>query len=192
MLRPTESAVLWLQQLGRGLRYVPGKRLKIIDYIGNHRSFLIKPRTLFQLDGGDAELWAAFKAIDENRAGELLPPGCSVTYDLEAKEILRSLLRRTPDVGEHPEFECTCTRRPMRSLSVLPPAARRPSPMGEAVGNDRAVEDALHHLQRSPPHDYGPSDAVRRPCDTSAPSALWGVLLDADGLPIIVRYRVGP
>jgi superfamily II DNA or RNA helicase/HKD family nuclease len=93
MLRPTESPVLWLQQFGRGLRWRPGKRLKVIDYIGNHRTFLLKPRTLFQLDGGDAQLSYALRLLDEGREAQLLPPGCSVTYDLEAKEILRALIR---------------------------------------------------------------------------------------------------
>jgi superfamily II DNA or RNA helicase len=50
MLRPTESKVLWLQQFGRGLRKAEGKeRLTVIDYIGNHRVFLLKPQTLFGL-----------------------------------------------------------------------------------------------------------------------------------------------
>jgi hypothetical protein len=94
MLRPTESQILWLQQFGRGLRYRDGKRLKVIDYIGNHRSFLVKPRTLFALTGGDAEISYALRLIDEGRAGELLPPGCSVTYELEVRDILRQLLEQ--------------------------------------------------------------------------------------------------
>ena len=45
MLRPTESRILFLQQFGRGLRISPDKnRLTVIDYIGNYRSFLTKPR----------------------------------------------------------------------------------------------------------------------------------------------------
>lgn len=95
MLRPTESAVLWLQQFGRGLRWRPGKRLKVIDYIGNHRTFLLKPRTLFQLQDGDTQLSYAFQLLDEGREAQLLPPGCSATYDLEAKDILRALIRPT-------------------------------------------------------------------------------------------------
>jgi superfamily II DNA or RNA helicase len=94
MLRPTESPVLWLQQFGRGLRYRPDKRLKVIDYIGNHRSFLLKPRTLFELDGSASSTAYALKLVEEGRAAELLPPGCSVTYDLEARDILRELLQR--------------------------------------------------------------------------------------------------
>ena len=41
MLRPTESPVLFLQQLGRGLRKAEGKpHLTVIDFVGNHRVFL--------------------------------------------------------------------------------------------------------------------------------------------------------
>jgi superfamily II DNA or RNA helicase len=94
MLRPTESRVLWLQQFGRGLRRREGKRLKVVDYIGNHRSFLLKPRTLFQLGEGDVELSAALRMLREGDASNLIPPNCSVTYDLEATEILEALLRR--------------------------------------------------------------------------------------------------
>ncbi len=31
MLRPTESRILWLQQFGRGLRWLPGKTLRVIE-----------------------------------------------------------------------------------------------------------------------------------------------------------------
>jgi superfamily II DNA or RNA helicase/HKD family nuclease/diadenosine tetraphosphate (Ap4A) HIT family hydrolase len=93
MLRPTESSVLWLQQLGRGLRYREGKRLAVIDYIGNHRSFLLKPRALFDLAEGDAYIERVLKLAATGQLAELLPPGCSVTYDLEAIDILQRLLR---------------------------------------------------------------------------------------------------
>ena len=94
MLRPTESQVIWLQQFGRGLRKQPGKTLKVIDYIGNHRSFLTKVRALFGLDssaGTDALRMALLNA----RASQLvLPPGCEVTYELQALDILLALLPR--------------------------------------------------------------------------------------------------
>lgn len=48
MLRPTESKILFLQQLGRGLRVAEGKeKLVVLDFIGNHASFLHKPQALF-------------------------------------------------------------------------------------------------------------------------------------------------
>lgn len=94
MLRPTESRILWLQQIGRGLRRAAGKPfLTIIDYIGNHRSFLIKPEALFGLGSAPAKVR---QHLDKLEAGNLeLPAGCEVTYDLEAIEILRSLLQPT-------------------------------------------------------------------------------------------------
>ena len=43
MLRPTESSIIFIQQLGRGLRKFRGKQfLTVLDFIGNHnKSFLI-------------------------------------------------------------------------------------------------------------------------------------------------------
>jgi superfamily II DNA or RNA helicase/diadenosine tetraphosphate (Ap4A) HIT family hydrolase/HKD family nuclease len=94
MLRPTESAILWTQQIGRGLRKVEGKsHLAIIDYIGNHKIFLNKPRTLLGLGARENVLLA----VEQVQAGTWeLPPGCEVTYDLETIEILRQLAPPTP------------------------------------------------------------------------------------------------
>lgn len=92
MLRPTGSRVVWLQQFGRGLRVAPDKpHLTVIDYIGNHRSFLLKPQTLFDLAPGDREVLLALERVATGAAD--LPPGCEVTYDLRAIDILRGLLR---------------------------------------------------------------------------------------------------
>ena len=92
MLRPTESRILWLQQFGRGLRKAsPDKTLKVIDYIGNHRTFLIKPQTLFGLPSGDAEIQNLLERLDAGT--QEMPPRCEVTYDLAAVDILRGLLR---------------------------------------------------------------------------------------------------
>ncbi|MDX6752331.1 DUF3427 domain-containing protein [Geminicoccaceae bacterium 1502E] len=90
MLRPTESAILFLQQLGRGLRKAENKVLKVIDYIGNHRSFLTKARTLLAAGDGDR---STSRRLDELLAGTMkLPPGCSITYELAVIEFLRRLL----------------------------------------------------------------------------------------------------
>lgn len=92
MLRPTESGILWLQQFGRGLRRAEGKNeLRVIDYIGNHRVFLLKPRTLLGIGPSDREMEQALNLLLERKTA--LPPGCGVTYDLEAIDMLRSMLR---------------------------------------------------------------------------------------------------
>ncbi|MGB5038024.1 MAG: DEAD/DEAH box helicase family protein, partial [Blastocatellia bacterium] len=88
MLRPTESRIIWLQQFGRGLRRAADKPyLTVIDYIGNHRSFLVKPRALLGLGPGHAEVRDALARLETNNYE--LPPGCEVTYELEAVDILR-------------------------------------------------------------------------------------------------------
>lgn len=103
MLRPTESPVVWLQQLGRGLRRSADKtHLAVIDYIGNHRIFLTKLRTLLQVSAGDGALRLALE-----RFGDKLiqfPAGCEVTYDLQSLDILRSLIRQPRDGEELAAF----------------------------------------------------------------------------------------
>ncbi len=96
MLRPTESTVIWMQQFGRGLRRAPGKPfLKVIDYIGNHRSFLMKLSSIAALAERPATSMGALRSVlDEIRRQELeLPEGCSITYELESIAILESLLK---------------------------------------------------------------------------------------------------
>lgn len=117
MLRPTESPIVWLQQFGRGLRGHGDKILAVIDYIGNHRSFLVKARTLLECsEPGDAALsMALMRAVDGEHE---LPPGCEITYELETVDIMRALLRT--DVGEadvlrryYRDFRERTGRRPM-------------------------------------------------------------------------------
>ena len=90
MLRPTESKILFLQQLGRGLRRSEGKdQLVVMDFIGNHQSFLHKPQALFQT-GTTFQALASFAHKVE--AGRLeLPDGCFVNYDLALIDFLKSL-----------------------------------------------------------------------------------------------------
>lgn len=91
MLRPTESKVVWLQQLGRGLRKHASKtHLRVIDYIGNHRSFLEKPAALFAALGINVtSLQQLTRLLTQQNLD--LPPGCEVTYSLEARSILERL-----------------------------------------------------------------------------------------------------
>ena len=89
MLRPTESPVIFLQQLGRGLRRHAGKtQLKVLDFVGNHRSFLDRIRVLLGSVDGEfksVRRWLAGQALD-------LPPGCEVEVEWEAKELLQAFL----------------------------------------------------------------------------------------------------
>ena len=90
MLRPTESKILFLQQLGRGLRRSDQKEhLVVLDFIGNHQGFLQKPQALFGV-GSTYKALAAFARTAEQGRLEL-PDGCYVNYDLKIIEFLKSL-----------------------------------------------------------------------------------------------------
>jgi superfamily II DNA or RNA helicase/diadenosine tetraphosphate (Ap4A) HIT family hydrolase len=92
MLRPTESSILWTQQVGRGLRRAVGKKdLTVIDYIGNHRIFLTKVRTLLGVGPTDREIREALMRVRSDTFE--LPDGCSIVYELEAIRTIESLLK---------------------------------------------------------------------------------------------------
>ncbi|MGI2029711.1 helicase-related protein [Endozoicomonas acroporae] len=92
MLRPTESKILFLQQLGRGLRLHHQKtHVVVIDFIGNHKSFLIKPVALH--NGHSFKQLA--KQITTGRAE--LPDGCFVNYEPTVIDLLNRLVRQQKD-----------------------------------------------------------------------------------------------
>ena len=90
MLRPTESKILFLQQLGRGLRLAPDKdKLVVLDFIGNHHSFLHKPQALAKTGSSYHELVKHARQVAAQQL--LLPNGCFVSYDLALIDFLKGL-----------------------------------------------------------------------------------------------------
>jgi superfamily II DNA or RNA helicase/HKD family nuclease/SOS-response transcriptional repressor LexA len=90
LLRPTESKILFLQQIGRGLRNAPGKdHLVILDFIGNHQSFLHKPQALFKVGASYKALAHFARQVEQGRLS--LPEGCFANYDLELIDFLKQL-----------------------------------------------------------------------------------------------------
>jgi len=90
MLRPTESKILFLQQLGRGLRHADGKnQLVVLDFIANHKSFLHKPQALAGLSGQLRELGDFARKLEKSTWP--LPEGCFINYDLRFIDFLKSL-----------------------------------------------------------------------------------------------------
>ena len=83
MLRPTESATVFLQQLGRGLRKSDGKDvLTVLDFVGHHRKE-------FRFD----QRFKALLGVSRRQLeGEIindfprLPPGCQIRLDRQARE----------------------------------------------------------------------------------------------------------
>lgn len=91
MLRQTESAIVFVQQLGRGLRKAPGKEyLVVIDFIGNYTNNYLIPIALFGDESLNKESLRQ-KLIAAEEAG-VLPGLSSVRFDRIAQErILNSI-----------------------------------------------------------------------------------------------------
>jgi superfamily II DNA or RNA helicase len=89
-LRPTESAIVFLQQLGRGLRLHPSKScLTVLDFIGQaHRSFRFDLRYRALLGGTRDQLK---QQIEEGFP--FLPAGCSLQLDRVSSERVLANLR---------------------------------------------------------------------------------------------------
>jgi superfamily II DNA or RNA helicase/diadenosine tetraphosphate (Ap4A) HIT family hydrolase len=130
MLRPTESSVIFLQQLGRGLRKLDGKeRLTVIDFVGNHRVFLDRVRTLLNLGEGKVSVrqWIDGKDAD-------LPPGCSLDVEVEAKDLLAKLLPSGKSVVEEIYRELLAARDARPTVGELYRMGYRPSTLREEYG----------------------------------------------------------
>ena len=89
-LRPTESATVFLQQLGRGLRLAEDKEcLTVLDFIGNaNRSFRFDKRYRALLGGTRAGIRRAVE-----RGFPHLPAGCEMKLDREAERVVLENIR---------------------------------------------------------------------------------------------------
>jgi hypothetical protein len=90
LLRPTQSPVLFQQQIGRGLRLAPGKEsCLVLDFVGQHRTEFRFDRLLSSLTGlSRRELTDGV----ENGFGSL-PPGCHIHLQRQTREQVLQGLR---------------------------------------------------------------------------------------------------
>lgn len=90
LLRPTDSATLFLQQLGRGLRRHPDKAsCLVLDFVAQHRREFRFDRKLRALLGGSRrDLEAQIE-----RGFPFLPSGCSMTLDRVAQQVVLDNVR---------------------------------------------------------------------------------------------------
>jgi superfamily II DNA or RNA helicase/HKD family nuclease len=91
LLRPTESATLFLQQLGRGLRKHRTKSAcTVLDFVGQHRKeFRFDQRFRALLGGSRADV------IEQIKKGfPFLPAGCHMQLDRVASEIVIESIKR--------------------------------------------------------------------------------------------------
>ena len=89
MLRPTQSAIVFVQQLGRGLRKAEDKEyLTVIDFIGNYNNNYLVPIALYGDTSYNKDNLRKLMA-----SGSSLIPGCStVSFDeISQKRIFESI-----------------------------------------------------------------------------------------------------
>ncbi|HQP85534.1 MAG TPA: DUF3427 domain-containing protein [Thermoanaerobaculia bacterium] len=96
-LRPTESATVFLQQLGRGLRLHREKPcLTVLDFIGNARREFRFDRRFRAILGGTTR-----QVERQIEAGfPYLPPGCAMQLDPRAMQVVLENIRRSIGSGQ--------------------------------------------------------------------------------------------
>ncbi len=89
LLRPTQSALLFQQQIGRGLRLFPGKEsCLVLDFVGQQRVDFRFDRLLSGITGLTRH--QLIDAVEHGFSG--LPPGCHIQLQHQTRQqVLRSL-----------------------------------------------------------------------------------------------------
>jgi superfamily II DNA or RNA helicase/HKD family nuclease/phage repressor protein C with HTH and peptisase S24 domain len=83
MIRPTDSAIIFVQQLGRGLRKAEGKDyLTVVDFIGNHKNNYLIPIALYGDTSYNKDTLR--KLISEG--SKMLPGSSTINFDEITKE----------------------------------------------------------------------------------------------------------
>lgn len=89
-LRPTESATIFLQQLGRGLRRTRDKAvLTVLDFVGYHRKEFRFDQKLRALTGATRQGLIR----DVERGFPFLPSGCQIVMDRQSQAIVLDNIR---------------------------------------------------------------------------------------------------
>jgi len=91
-LRPTESYVVFLQQLGRGLRKHQDKHyLTVIDFIGNYKRAHYVPLIL-----AGENPWTSQKPVVRNPEEYNMPEGCMINFDFRIIDLFQELATHDP------------------------------------------------------------------------------------------------
>ncbi|MEV4343685.1 DUF3427 domain-containing protein [Actinoplanes sp. NPDC049596] len=164
MLRPTDSATLFLQQLGRGLRLARGKTFcTVLDFVGHHRREFRFDRRYRALLGGtrrDLE-----HAIEEGFP--FLPPGCHMELDRVAQDIvLRNVREAVPSRWPAKVQELRALHQARGAVSLVDYLHETGLELPDIYGNNRSWSEMLEsaHLPvaEAGPHEKSLRRAIGR------------------------------
>ncbi len=158
-LRPTDSATLFLQQLGRGLRLMEGKTVcTVLDFVGMHRrEFRFDQRYRALLGGTRRDLE---KAVEEGFP--FLPAGCHMELDKVAQRVVLSSLRDAiPTTWPARVAELRTLAKHRSAVSLVDYLAETGLELSDIYANNRGWSDLREAagLTVAPP---GPNEALLR------------------------------
>lgn len=91
-LRPTESFIIFLQQLGRGLRKFEGKDfLTVLDFLGNYKRAHYIPSLLAGENPMDPKSGRGIKPADYD-----YPDGCLIHFDFKVLDLFEEMTKSDP------------------------------------------------------------------------------------------------
>ena len=139
-LRPTESPIVFLQQLGRGLRKCRGKEfLNVLDFIGNYEK---AGRVRFLLEGKSSTHGEVYHPSDRL----LFPDDCLVDFDMKLIDLFAKMDRK------HLKFRDQVINEYFRVKEFL---GKRPSRLDLfTYMDDNIYETAIRHSKDNPFKKY--------------------------------------
>lgn len=162
MLRPTDSGLLFLQQLGRGLRKSDGKTVcTVLDFVGQHRKEFRYDRRFRALLGGSRK--------DVQRQVEagfpFLPAGCHLELDRVAQErVLRSIKESVPSRWPEKLAELRVMAAEQPGLTLAEFLEESGLELDEIYANNRSWSD-FREAADLPVAPAGPHERIlRRAC----------------------------
>ena len=139
-LRPTESPVVFLQQLGRGLRRSAGKEyLNVLDFIGNYEK---AGRVRYFLTGKTYSAEQPYNPADKND----FPDDCLVDFDMHLIDIFKEMDKKQLHICEQIQQEYDRVKEQL---------GKRPSRMELfTYMDDDVYRMAIAHAKDNPFRDY--------------------------------------
>lgn len=159
LLRPTDSATLFLQQLGRGLRREHGKTVcTVLDFVGQHRKeFKFQNRFGALLRGGRRDV------IEQIEADfPFLPAGCHMQLDAVAKQnVLENIRRSLPYTASQRRAELLRVAEGGKRITLKGFLEGSGLAVGDIYSNNHCWSDLLEaaELSVSP---AGPAEQILR------------------------------